>query len=358
MNTDRELIELMDDYVREKLSPSQAAAFELRMSQDETLRQKVEAHRSLIHSFVEYGKRKDLKVILDEAHSELKTEEKVIPFQKSVSERKNYWLLTGIAASLAFICIVSTWYVVQTGDDRQAEYKALRRNLDQIQKSQKVMMKDLAEQKEKKAPIPGRYAGTGFLISGKGYIATSYHVIRDADSVHIENSRFGVLTAFVVYNDPMNDISILKIDSTNFSQILPYILVKNEAELAEGVFTLGYPREDIVFGEGAISALSGFRQNPNAYQISVPVNPGNSGGPLLNSNGDLVGMISGIQTETAGTAFAIKSTILLEVLANPALDTLHVPVTLPKLNSIKNTDRVKQVRRWKDFVFMVRVYKN
>jgi hypothetical protein len=128
-----------------------------------------------------------------------------------------------------------------------------------------------------------------------------------------------------------------------------------DANLAEDVFTLGYPREDVVFGEGAVSALTGYNQNPNSYQVSVPVNPGNSGGPLLNSKGNLVGIISGLQTETLGAAFAIKSNIIIDIVSN---DSLKNYVFLPKQNLLKGGSRVNQVKVLRDYVFMVRVFKN
>jgi serine protease Do len=175
----------------------------------------------------------------------------------------------------------------------------------------------------------------------------------------VENPLLGILKTSVVYSDAGNDVSVLRIESEDVRlPKLPYTVSASEASLGEDVYTLGFPREDVVFGEGSISALSGYRQNPNSYQVSVPVNPGNSGGPLFNAKGDLVGIISGIQTETSGAAFAIKSSILLEVIKNMPADSLHNPVVLPKYNSMRNLNKVDQVNRWKDNVFIVRVYNN
>jgi S1-C subfamily serine protease len=129
-----------------------------------------------------------------------------------------------------------------------------------------------------------------------------------------------------------------------------------EANLGEDVFTLGFPREDIVFGEGSISATTGYQQNPNSYQVSVPVNPGNSGGPLFNAKGDLVGIISGAQTETSGAAFAIKSSVLLDVIKNIQTDSLQSPLNLPRQNSLRYLSKVDQVKKWKEYVFVVQVY--
>jgi S1-C subfamily serine protease len=261
-----------------------------------------------------------------------------------------YWKYAAVAASVALFSVIGTVLITQELNSQDAEFLALRRSVDQVKKSQKILEKDIAETKKKRAP--GNYAGTCFMISRDGYLVTSYHVVKDADSVNIENTKFGTLKASVYYNDPANDVSVLKIDTALFS--LPYQVETSEALLAEDVYTLGYPREDVVFGEGAISALSGYKQNPNSYQISVPVNPGNSGGPLLNSKGNLVGMISGLQTETLGTAFAIKSNVLLDIVSS---DSLKSKITLSKQNSIRNAGRVAQVKLWTDYVFMVRVYK-
>jgi S1-C subfamily serine protease len=268
--------------------------------------------------------------------------------------------MASVAASVAVVAVVSTLLVIKSMETRQtAYYKELRRNVAQIQQSQKQIIADLAESKDN-AIMPGRYSGTGFLVSANGYVATSYHVVKESDSVSIENEMYGRLKATVVYSDALNDISILRIITPGFKvkKPLPFTVRSKEADLGEYVYTLGFPREDIVFGEGSVSASTGFRQDPDAYQVSVPVNPGNSGGPLLNNGGDLIGIVSGVQTETAGAAFAIKSSRLLDLAALEAIDTLSVPLTFPKVNTIRNVSRVQQVKKWKEFVFMVRVYKD
>jgi S1-C subfamily serine protease len=272
---------------------------------------------------------------------------------------RKYWPMTAVAASVAFISILGTLKMTQSLETKQtAYYKELRRNVEQIKKSQSRIMADIAESKEKSDLLPEAYAGTGFMISANGYVATSYHVIKGADSVYIENETFGRLKVDILFSDQENDISILKIQPALLTPLkaLPYTVSPSEANLGEEVFTLGFPREDIVFGEGSVSAASGYKQNPNAYQVSVPVNPGNSGGPLFNEKGELVGIISGLQTETSGATFATKSTVLLKAITEMPLDTLHVPLALPRLNAIKNLGKVQQVKKWREFVFMVRVY--
>lgn len=357
MNPEQVLYELFDSYTKGKLSAEDAAALEEKMKHDAEFRQKAEQHLALVEELKFYGARNQLRQLLEEAHGNMENPVIVMNPPEKTTGWKKYWPMTAVAASIAMISIAGTVFITRSLESTQtAKYKELDRKVDQIRKSQKMIMNDLAETKEK--IFPGNYAGTGFLLSAKGYVATSYHVVKEADSVVIENEKFGRLKAIIVHSDPANDISILKIENSGLMRALPYAVSRTEASLAEDVYTLGYPREDVVYGEGSVSALTGFNQSPNAYQVSVPVNPGNSGGPLLNSKGDLIGMISGLQTQTQGAAFAIKSTVLLNAMMDPALDTLSTTLNLPKQNTIKNAARVEQVKQWKDLVFMIRVYKD
>jgi serine protease Do len=344
--------EMFDKYVKDELSASERAAFQERLHTDAELRRRAEEHQLLVKELKSFHERNQVRTVLNEVHESIEKTRTLVPEN---STRWKFWPMAAVAASVAMISIVGTVFITGSMQSKQtAYYKELRRNVDQIQQSQKLIMKDL--EKAKKSTLPGKYAGTGFLLSAEGYVATSYHVVKEADSIVIENEKFGRLKTIVVYSDPLNDISILKIENQFDLRSLPFTISESEANLAEDVYTLGFPRNDVVFGEGSISALTGFQENPNVYQISVPVNPGNSGGPLLNSKGDLIGMISGIQTQTAGAAFAIKSSVLLNSLAAPALDSLTTPLLLPKQNMLKSPSRVQQVKQWRDFVFMVRVY--
>lgn len=346
---DKELNELIDKYVKGQASAEEIKQLEAKIQESEKLREYVQDHQELVDAMIELGQHAELKNKLETIH-----QQEIRQTEKSPKTFKinKYWAISAVAASVALVSILGTVLITNWYSEQHAtQFMNLSRKVEQINRSQKILEKDIAATKKK--PAPGNYVGTCFMISRDGYLVTSYHIVKDADSINIENSKFGSLKASIVYHDPANDVSVLKVDT--LVPILPFSVEKSEAGLAEDVYTLGFPREDIVFGEGAISALSGYKQNPNSYQVSVPVNPGNSGGPLLNSKGNLVGMISGLQTETAGAAFAIKSTVLLDIVAG---DSLKNTVVLPKLNTLKFSSRVAQVNTLKDYVFMVRVFKN
>lgn len=361
MNLSIEETELLDRYQAGKLTPAEAGQLDLRLSTDASFRQLAEQHFRVIHEMKRHNEREYVRGLLNKAHDEL-PQDVALPKDSIRSRPKGleaagYWKLSGIAASVALVSIVATFLITQSLKNEQtANYKELRRNVEQIKKSQKIMMDDIAEQKT--VPPPASYAGTSFLISTNGYLTTSYHVVKEADSIYVENETFGNLKAIVVYQDQKNDIALLKIpDFGTRKTTLPYAVSKKETSLAEEVFTLGYPREEVVFGSGSISAMSGYNGNPIAYQISVPVNPGNSGGPLFNSRGDLVGIISGQQTQTSGAAFAIKSTILLGSI-DQAPDSVKEWIPLTRSSSLWTSSRVDQVNEWRKYVFMVRVYKD
>jgi serine protease Do len=351
-------VDLLDRFHRGQLTDADKIDLENKMISNEGFQQFAAQHGVLMSALKNYEKKKALHDLLDETHLELESDSSVLPIpQRKQSFIGRYWPITAVAASLTLFVAVTIMYF-SAEKQSVVEYKELRKTVDRLQKSQKQMMEEIKENTKPEVP-PGKYSGTGFFISAKGFLATSYHVVKDADSVYIMNEKFGRMKVSVIFSDLKKDIAILEVDDkSSLPRALPYLIAKDEADLGEAVYTLGYPREDIVFGEGSISALSGFRQNPDAYQMSVPVNPGNSGGPLFNSHGDLVGIISGLQTQTHGAAFAMKSSILHNVLSDFPQDSLAKKIVFPVRNNLKSHTRVEQVKRWKDFVFMVAVYNN
>lgn len=360
---DQELYDLLDKYSRNELSHEQSMGVKKKMMTDEEFRKKAEEHLKVIHSIRLYGRRKGILRTLSEVDLETPARELETAASNSKNQRSfmRQWPMAAVAASVVLISVLGTLLVTQFNEKEQTArfIEAVRK----VEQKQNLIINNMATSTEKKEEPPkvqpGRYAGTGFLVSSNGYIVTSHHVVKGADSVYVENASLGSFKAAVVHSDAANDLSVLRIEEPEVKlPKLSFTVNSDQANLGEDVYTLGFPREDIVFGEGSISALSGYGQNPNSYQVSVPVNPGNSGGPLFNSKGDLVGIISGIQTETSGAAFAIKSSILLDVIKSMPLDSLHQPVVLPKFNSMRTLSKVEQVNKWKDNVFIVRVYNN
>jgi hypothetical protein len=136
-------------------------------------------------------------------------------------------------------------------------------------------------------------AGTGFFVTDDGYFVTCEHVVRGASSFHVR-SPSGSLPARLIKKDRTIDVAVLKVGGA--FRALP-VAAQPRVKLGEAVFTVGFPNP-VVQGvepkltQGEINSMAGARDNPRYYQISVPVQPGNSGGALLDECGNVVGVVT------------------------------------------------------------------
>ena len=163
-----------------------------------------------------------------------------------------------------------------------------------------------------KGPAPADFeikVEPGFMIDPKGYIVTNAHVIGNSTVVIVQNNKGQEFTTRIVYISQPADLAFLKIVDSDFKATanLPYAINKGNIDLGEAIFTLGYPRDEIVYGEGYLSAKTGYRGDSLTCQIAVAANPGNSGGPVLDKNGEVIGVLSNRQEHVQGAVFAIRS---------------------------------------------------
>ncbi|MDI9347243.1 MAG: Do family serine endopeptidase [Methylacidiphilales bacterium] len=172
---------------------------------------------------------------------------------------------------------------------------------------------------------PSTSFGSGFIYDKNGYIITNHHVIKDADEIEVSLSDISTYTAKVIGSDEVSDIALLKIEATN----LPFAKLGNSTDLKVGewVVAIGSPFGfDHTVTKGIVSAISRSLANEiytPFIQTDVPTNPGNSGGPLINLKGEVVGVNSMIVSKTGtyiGLSFAIPidtvKTIVTELRAN------------------------------------------
>ncbi|GJM44295.1 MAG: hypothetical protein DHS20C21_11370 [Gemmatimonadota bacterium] len=150
-----------------------------------------------------------------------------------------------------------------------------------------------------------RGTGTGWSTAS-GYVVTNHHLIADRDEIFVVDSEGYVFQAAVAARDSANDVAVLEVDD---SKHLPAGLpIRPDAlRLGAGVFTLGFPRLDVMgsnpkLSHGIVSGLTGIFDNPNGFLVSVPIQPGNSGGPLLDMSGQVVGMVTSMVAAPTGSA--------------------------------------------------------
>jgi S1-C subfamily serine protease len=176
-----------------------------------------------------------------------------------------------------------------------------------------------------------KVSGTGFLITRNGYLVTNHHVVKDSRKVRIQTAA-GFLAAEIVSVDASLDLALLKVEGSFAA--LP-VVSSRTARLGMTVATVGFPNIDLQgfapkLSKGEISSLSGMQDDSKQFQISVPVQPGNSGGALVDEHGNVVGVVSAqlsqeAALESSGTLaqnvnYAVKSSYVLSFLeAIPAV---------------------------------------
>jgi serine protease Do len=172
--------------------------------------------------------------------------------------------------------------------------------------------------------IPQRASGSGVIISEDGYIVTNNHVIDEANEIKVTLNNKKSYVAKIVGTDPSSDLAVLKIDA----KALPFMLYGNSdnVQVGQWVLAIGYPLNlETTVTAGIISAKGrnlGLNQQKSAtpiesfLQTDAAVNQGNSGGALVNTNGELIGINSAIASPTgsyAGYSYAIPVNIVKKI---------------------------------------------
>ena len=218
---------------------------------------------------------------------------------------------------------------------------------------------------EDKIPSDGwKGNGSGFFLNPNGYIATNYHVVDGTTALQANFTRNGETESYpatVVVTDPQNDLAIIKIDDSSFkaNDPLPYGLMTRTKDTGSEVFAMGYPMaavmgSEVKFTDGKISSKSGIGGDVRVYQISVPIQPGNSGGPLFDMGGNVVGITSSALNKdyfkSENVNYAIKASYLKNLMeACPEEIILDEKVETPA-SSTSLTDKIKQ---YEGFVVLI-----
>jgi S1-C subfamily serine protease len=359
-----ELTDRIEAYLNGTLTGIEFQEFEKLRATNPAIDQQVVGHKAFLSTLHAYGKKKELLSAMNSIHEKLDVESikaDVIPTSTLIRILWNkYKVNSAVAASVAilavFTSLLSTGYFSHKNASK-SDYNALRRDvkreIGEVKKDQKEIMRNI------KGPInPGLFGGTGFALTSDGYMVTNSHVIKGADSVYIQNTKGDSYKANVVYEDAVYDIAILKISDSNFSSFgtLPYSFKKTSSNVGENVFTVGFPKDDHVLGKGYLSSSTGYKGDTTEYQVDISVNNGNSGGPLLDSRGNIIGVIKGKQSLSDGTGFAVKSKYILAAIDSLKEQGSESKISLAKKNSLSGLSIADQYLKIQDYIFMVKVY--
>jgi S1-C subfamily serine protease len=348
------------------MSPDEQQAFETLRRNNADIDQQVVAHMQFLKQLGSFGERKEFKSALNAIHHSLESSGEIKPLAPKIKPLGfiiKYRRVIAVAASIAGLTALMISSIVNyvTPKANTSYVEQLSRKVSNLEKKQNALSNQIVS-KEKAPKIPVdvniQSGGTAFLVDGKGYLLTNAHVIGDYNNVVVQNSKGQVFKAKIVKRVPETDLAILKIEDEDFKSVssLPYGFIKSGTDLGEQIFTLGYPRDEIVYGQGYMSAKTGFNGDTLACQIAVAANPGNSGGPVINKNGEVIGILSTRQIRAEGVVFAIKSKNILNAIDELKQDTTFRQLKVPTTSSIKNLDRVQQIKKIQDCVFMVKTY--
>ena len=204
----------------------------------------------------------------------------------------------------------------------------LRRESLEREKQNRAAAETDQKQKAEEELRNSVFTGSGFFVDSTGYLITNAHVVNDKTYIAIRDSKRKFYRATVISQDKKNDLALLRVDG-RFPALR--IVHSDQAEKGQRVLTVGYPQISIQGNEskvtdGIINSFSGFQDDDNWFQISVPIQGGNSGGPLVNENGDVIGVvvaslnvqkffsITGNMPQNVN--YAIKSKILMQFLSS------------------------------------------
>lgn len=193
---------------------------------------------------------------------------------------------------------------------------------------------------------------------GNNMVATNYHVVENALDLVVSGTDKGIIvdyTAEVVLTDKYNDLAILKIIDPRFKGFtIKYGINSKVADIGTSVFVLGYPLtttmgEDIKLTTGIISSKTGFQGDVSQYQISAPIQPGNSGGPLFDNQGNLIGIVSAKHIGAENVGYAIKLSYLINL-----IESSNDPIIIYMTNDIFDLPLTEKVKKITPCVLMIK----
>lgn len=260
-------------------------------------------------------------------------------------------------AAVSIIAVLTTLYLSGwfSYNKQINTYRQLSNSITTISKNQKSLWTTLFNNNK-----ITYLRGTAFAISNLGYLLTSYHLVSHNDSVLISNAVDSSMKfhAKIVYSDPTKDIAVLKISDSSFSNInnIAYNINYNYSiELGDYVYSLGFSKNSVVFGEGCISSFTGYNEDTNSFQLSIPTNPGNSGSPVFNQFGEVIGIICGKNFDKEGSSYAIKSNVLQSII--DSIKIIDEKAFQPKTtNTLKNLPKNKQISKIIPSIFKIEIY--
>ena len=363
--------EVAEAYLSGALPQEQIIEIKDRLAADTVFANEFYEITNLIRSVEGSGKQKRFRTMLRDIHEE---QQAALAPKKSrlIIFTPQFWRTASVAAGVAILTSTITIWSINTSIKRhESQYNTISREVGAIKKVQaqqqaeQANLKEMVNKAAKHTPPPSdvKYSGTGFALTNDGYFVTADHVVHhdgkgDFDSVYIQTHDGQYYKATLVFADNTKDIAILKVEKKNFhfgKGELPYTFATAKASLGSRIFTIGYPKDQEVYDEGYISSRNGFNDNNMQYTLELPVGHGQSGSPMLDENGNILGILAAIGGQDEANTYAITTKALIELLHDELPE--DASIHLPKSNKLSRLNREEQIEKMENYTFSVKVYK-
>lgn len=345
-----QLTDWFDRYLLNQMNDEEKREFEQSLRDNPQLKSEFDQYERFIHSFQAYHQHAELRDKFEEWY--------VDQARSGSSTKKLWWNVSYVAASVALIVTIAGIWFYETlkreSNKQHVEITYLKKELKEIQNQQNHLVKNI-QQMNRKQYAPANAQSTGFMIYPQ-YLITTYHSIQGADSVFIENAEHPRTEAKVVYVNKQLDVALLYAPTIS-SPNVPLYVYNQILYPGADVFTLGYPTSQLVYNKGYISAINGYNDDSAYYQITLPLNPGNSGGPLFDNKGNLIGVIVSKNTTMEGVAFALKSITLYTLKDSLPSDSIkNVWTKVFRKYSFNYLQKSSAVEKFQSYIFKVYIY--
>jgi len=209
------------------------------------------------------------------------------------------------------------------------------------------------------SPPSAKFLGTGtaFAVAPSKWFLTAYHVVDEAGTVVLQCGELDPVAAKVSKIDPANDVALLQAEIRPAAALT--LAPDNSATVGESVFTMGFPTPGMLglepkYTEGVISSLTGLLNYSNLMQVTVPIQPGNSGGPLVDRSGNVVG----IMTSSAAVRKFLSTTGTLPQNVNWAVRSEYARPLLVGIPQVPHGDasREQAIKAVSDSICLVQTY--
>ena len=373
------LIDAVERFVNGEMSGQEKIYFEDLRKNNPELDQTVVEYMFFLNELNNYSSTRNFKHTLNEVETKLAEDGFVFraPLKgkaKVIQLWNKYKRTIAVAASIAGVVSLYIGTVVTAVNNKpNADIKPLVEIINQKDadiKQQGAKIREIENKiddikagstnavPEPRPRIDATFRATGFLIdASNNYIVTNAHVVKQAKKqLVVENTRGEQFDAKAIHVDPARDIAIIKISDKTFKKLpsIPYQIRRSNAELGEQVFMLGFPKAEIVYGEGYVSAKNGYQMDTIYCQLNTAANEGSSGSPVINKKGELVGILTSSQKNSQGVVFAIKSANIYRAVEEAKKKDSNTEIRINSGSGLKGLDRESQIRKMQDYVFMVK----